>query len=41
MQSTLHRNAKHPGYAVPARIHTPLVLSVMPHGIYVGLKKSL
>ena len=29
------------GYFMHERQHTPLVLSVMPHGIYVGLKKSL
>jgi undecaprenyl-diphosphatase len=28
------------GYYAHARSGTPLVLSVMPHGIYVGLKKS-
>jgi len=28
------------GYFVHARRGTPLVLSVMPHGIYVGLKKK-
>ena len=28
------------GYFAHARSGTPLVLSVMPHGIYVGLKKT-
>ncbi len=28
------------GYFAHARSGTPLVLSVMPHGIYVGLKKK-
>jgi len=28
------------GYFAHARGGTPLVLSVMPHGIYVGLKKK-
>ncbi len=29
------------GYLVHARAGSPLILSVMPHGVYVGLKKSL
>lgn len=29
------------GYFMHQRQHTPLVLSVMPHGIFVGFKKSL
>jgi len=29
------------GYFMERRTHTPIVLSVMPHGIYVGLSKSL
>lgn len=28
------------GYFMHQRQHTPLVLSVMPHGVYVGLKRS-
>ena len=28
------------GYFMARRTRTPLVLSVMPHGVYVGLKKS-
>ncbi|HEY3730477.1 MAG TPA: phosphatase PAP2 family protein [Steroidobacteraceae bacterium] len=29
------------GYFMHARQRTPLILSVMPHGIYIGLRKSL
>jgi undecaprenyl-diphosphatase len=29
------------GYFMEQRTHMPIVLSVMPHGIYVGLSKSL
>jgi hypothetical protein len=29
------------GYFMHQPQHMPLVLSVMPHGMYVGLKKSL